>query len=193
MRVAAVGVQCNFRFRSSRTTRKPPRRRVRAAPGAAFLRSAYLKMRTPGTRDDSSSLSRHAPGSSGARAMMSFTRTALICGGSRARSRRFSRSSWRAAPVRTGRDVLMSWGDSIRRTVSQCVARGFRDLAVAVLHQCIRPLIGAFAAPGHHGYQRACDLISGQASIGAIWVTSVRMRREDRTSISSHPLADLGR
>jgi len=27
----------------------------------------------------------------------------------------------------------------------------------------------------------------------AIWVTSVRMRREDRTSISSHPLADLGR
>jgi hypothetical protein len=33
------------------------------------------------------------------------------------------------------------------------------------LHQCIRPLIGAFA-PGHHGYQRACVLISGQASIG---------------------------
>jgi hypothetical protein len=27
---------------------------------------------------------------------------------------------------------------------------------------------------------------------GAIWVTSVRMRREDRSSISSHPLADLG-
>ena len=26
----------------------------------------------------------------------------------------------------------------------------------------------------------------------AIWVTSVRMRREDRTSISSHPLANLG-
>jgi len=31
----------------------------------------------------------------------------------------------------------------------------------AVLHQCIRPLIGAFCAPGHHGYQRACDLITG--------------------------------
>ena len=28
---------------------------------------------------------------------------------------------------------------------------------------------------------------------GAIWVTSVRKRREDRTSISFHPLADLGR
>ena len=49
------------------------------------------------------------------------------------------------------------------------------------------------ACSGHHGYQRACGLISGQASIGAIWVTSVRMRREDRTSISSRPLADLGR
>ena len=36
---------------------------------------------------------------------------------------------------------------------------------VTVLHQCIRPLIGA-CAPGHHGYQRACVLISCQASTG---------------------------
>src|SRR5215510_16419571 len=64
---------------------------------------------------------------------------------------------------------------------------------LAVLHQCIRPLIGAVCAPGHHGYQRACVLISGQASSGAIWVTRVRMRPEDRSSISFHPLADLGR
>src|SRR5262245_13280048 len=35
-----------------------------------------------------------------------------------------------------------------------------------VLHQCIRPLIGVCCAPSHHGYQRACDLISGQASNG---------------------------
>ena len=35
-----------------------------------------------------------------------------------------------------------------------------------VLHQCIRPLIGARHAPDHHGYQRACDLISGQTSTG---------------------------
>jgi hypothetical protein len=34
-------------------------------------------------------------------------------------------------------------------------------------------------APGHHGYQRAVDLISGQAS-KAKRVTSVRSRREDR-------------
>src|SRR5437660_5711659 len=49
--------------------------------------------------------------------------------------------------------------------VRPCVARGFVELASAVLHQCIRPLIGA-CAPGHHGYQRACDLISCQASTG---------------------------
>jgi len=36
----------------------------------------------------------------------------------------------------------------------------------AVLHQCIRPLIGARSAPDHHGYQRACELITGQASAG---------------------------
>jgi hypothetical protein len=42
----------------------------------------------------------------------------------------------------------------------------FVKLAVAVLHQCIRPLIGACCAPGHHGYQRVCDLISGKASSG---------------------------
>src|SRR2546429_6415437 len=46
------------------------------------------------------------------------------------------------------------------------VARGFANLADAVLHQCIRPLIGACCAPGHHGYQRAFELISGQASNG---------------------------
>jgi hypothetical protein len=68
----------------------------------------------------------------------------------------------------------------------------FVELAAAVLHQCIRPLIGACCAPGHHGYQRACVLISGQASIRAIRVTSVRTRSEDRSSILSCPLADLG-
>ena len=42
----------------------------------------------------------------------------------------------------------------------------FVELAAAVLHQCIRPLIGACGAPGHHGYQRACVLVNGQASTG---------------------------
>jgi hypothetical protein len=42
----------------------------------------------------------------------------------------------------------------------------FVDPAGAVLHQCIRPLFGARCAPDHHGYQRAFDLITGQASTG---------------------------
>jgi hypothetical protein len=46
------------------------------------------------------------------------------------------------------------------------VERDFVNLADVVLHQCIRPLIGACGAPGHHGYQRAFELISGQASNG---------------------------
>jgi hypothetical protein len=37
----------------------------------------------------------------------------------------------------------------------------FVDLSDAVLHQCIRLLIGAHYAPSHHGYQRACGLITG--------------------------------
>src|SRR6516225_4219779 len=49
---------------------------------------------------------------------------------------------------------------SLAALVRPCVARGFVNLADTVLHQCIRSLIGA-CAPGHHGYQRACDLLSG--------------------------------
>jgi hypothetical protein len=37
--------------------------------------------------------------------------------------------------------------------------------------------------PSHHGYQRAYDLISGQVFERTVRVTSVRMRREDRSSI----------
>src|SRR5262245_8283141 len=51
--------------------------------------------------------------------------------------------------------------------VRPCGARGFVDLVDAVLHYCIRPLIGA-CAPGHHGYQRACDLILVYASNGLV-------------------------
>jgi hypothetical protein len=65
----------------------------------------------------------------------------------------------------------------------RAVQEGCVDLAAAVLHQCIRLLIGACGAPSHHGYQRARDLISGQASKWAKGVTSVRMRREGRSSI----------
>ena len=62
---------------------------------------------------------------------------------------------------------------SLAALVRPCVARGFRrSVGFAVLHQCIRPLIGAVCAPGHHGYQRACVLITGQASNGPKLVDS---------------------
>jgi hypothetical protein len=64
-------------------------------------------------------------------------------------------------------------------------------LAMRVLHQCIRPLIGA-CAPGHHGYQRACDLISGQASNGLFGSPVFARAGKTDPPSSSHPLADLG-
>src|SRR5580704_11739821 len=45
------------------------------------------------------------------------------------------------------------YGPAVRRK------RVRRSVGSSVLHQCIRPLIGAYA-PDHHGYQRACVLIS---------------------------------
>jgi len=70
--------------------------------------------------------------------------------------------------------------------------RFFVEVAVAVLHQCIRSLIGADLL------RTIMDISARAISLAdrpqrAIRVTSVRKRREDRSSISSHPLADLGR
>ena len=62
---------------------------------------------------------------------------------------------------------------------------------ITVLHQCIRPLLGA-SAPGHHGYQRAYDLISGQASTGPLGSPVFACAGKTDPPWSSHPLADLG-
>jgi len=72
------------------------------------------------------------------------------------------------------------------------VARGFVNLADAVLHQCIRPLIGACCAPGHHGYQRAFELISGQASNGPFGSPVFACAGKTDPPSLFHPLADLG-
>ena len=61
----------------------------------------------------------------------------------------------------------------------------------AVLHQCIRPLIGAFA-PGHHGYQRACVLINGQASTGPCGSPVFACAGKTDPPSLLIPLADLG-
>ena len=63
----------------------------------------------------------------------------------------------------------------------------------AVLHQCIRPLIGASCAPGHHRYQRACDLITGKASKGRRGHQCSHAPGRPILHLVSHPLADLGR
>jgi hypothetical protein len=50
----------------------------------------------------------------------------------------------------------------------------------------------ACGAPGHHGYQRAFELISGQASNGPFGSpVFARAGKTDPPSLS-HPLADLG-
>ena len=46
-------------------------------------------------------------------------------------------------------------------------------------------------APDHHGYQRACDLINGQASTGHLGHQFSHAPGRPNP-ISSHPLADLG-
>src|SRR5229473_3361622 len=61
----------------------------------------------------------------------------------------------------------------------------------AVLHQCIRPLIGAFA-PGHDGYQRARVLISGQASSGPFGSPVFACAGKTDPPSLLIPLADLG-
>src|SRR5260370_28682398 len=53
-------------------------------------------------------------------------------------------------------------------------------------------LIGACCAPGHHGYQRAFELISGQASNGPFGSPVFACAGKTDPPSSSHPLADLG-
>jgi hypothetical protein len=50
--------------------------------------------------------------------------------------------------------------------VRPCVARGFVELSGCGLASMYPASDWSVCAPGHHGYQRACGLISGQASIG---------------------------
>ena len=50
--------------------------------------------------------------------------------------------------------------------VRPCVARGFAELTVSGLASMYPAFDWSCCAPGHHGYQRACDLISGKASRG---------------------------
>src|ERR1700693_6608828 len=50
--------------------------------------------------------------------------------------------------------------------VRPCVASGFAELAVSGLASMYPVSDWSYFAPDHHGYQRACVLVNGQASIG---------------------------
>src|SRR5215831_5638203 len=99
-------------------------------------------------------------------------------------------------------DMLRTYRDTIQRTGSARMTRMYGPavrckrfssiLGDAVLHQCIRLLIGAHGAPSHHGYQRACDLISGQASNGLNGSPVFAYAGKTDPPLSSPPLADLG-
>src|SRR5450631_3458909 len=89
-----------------------------------------------------------------------------------------------ATPVE-GRILTQMYGPAVR------CKRFSSSWRLAVLHQCIRPLIGAFA-PGHHGYQRACVLISGQASSGPFGSPVFACAGKTDPPSLLIPLADLG-
>jgi hypothetical protein len=59
----------------------------------------------------------------------------------------------------------------------------------AVLHQCIRPLIGAVWCSGPSWISARVRSHYRTGLERTIWVTRVRMRPEERSSISFHPLA----
>src|ERR1700741_5478871 len=100
---------------------------------------------------------------------------------------------------RTWSEADLNWqakpADSVENDPNVWSGRALQEVSsirqITVLHQCIRPLIGA-CAPGHHGYQRACDLISGQASTGPFGSPVFACAGKTGLPSSSHPLADLG-
>jgi hypothetical protein len=69
----------------------------------------------------------------------------------------------------------------------------FVEWAVSGLASMYQALIGACRAPGHHGYQRACDLVSGQTSMGRVGHQCSHAPERPVLHLVSNPLADLGR
>ena len=67
----------------------------------------------------------------------------------------------------------------------------FVDLVVSGLASMYPVSSWSCFAPDHHGYQRACDLINGQASTGHPGHQCSHAPGR-RSSISTYPLADLG-
>src|ERR1019366_429866 len=91
---------------------------------------------------------------------------------------------WRLGAVRTGFDPNVWSGRALQVDFAELAVSGLASMYPAFDWSiCSGPSWISARVRSH--YRTGLDW--------AIWVTSVRMRREDRTSISSHPLADLGR
>ena len=83
-------------------------------------------------------------------------------------------------------ELTPMYGPAVR---SKKILKSWRS---AVLHQCIRPYVGASVLRAIMDISAPAISLADRPQKRAIRVTSVRVRREDRTSISSHLLADLG-
>ena len=68
----------------------------------------------------------------------------------------------------------------------------FVELAVGGLASMYPASDWSSLSPGHHGHQRACGLISGQASVGHLGHQCSQAPGRPILHLSSHPLADLG-
>src|SRR5260221_5995249 len=76
--------------------------------------------------------------------------------------------------------------------VRPCVARGFVELAFSGLASMYPVSDWSCFAPDQYGYQRACDLINGQASDGPFGSPVFACAGRTDPPSSSHPLANLG-
>ena len=98
---------------------------------------------------------------------------------------RFLRNTCRRRPRSSAAESDPMYGPAVRRK------RFSSSCRFAVLHQCIRPCDWSVCSgPPWISARMRSHYRPGLK--WAIWVTRVHMRREDRSSISSHPLADLG-
>src|ERR1700730_4897810 len=95
------------------------------------------------------------------------------------------------APGQTGSGRTAKTAFLTQCMVRPCVASGFAELAVSGLAS-MYPAFGWSICSGPSWISARVRSRYRTGLDWTIWVTSVRMRREDRTSITSHPLADLG-
>ena len=95
--------------------------------------------------------------------------------------------------VKQSRSPVVLTGDRDPNVWSgRALQEGFVDLALSGLASMYPASDWSCCAPGHHGYQRACDLISGQASTGPFGSPVFACAGKTDPPSLRYPLADLG-